>query len=239
MPGLGTLINVLGIIFGGLIGLTGKRFIKESFQDTLMKAIGLCVMFIGISGALEKMFLISDGRLSTQGTMVVIGSFTIGSLIGEAFKIDQRLETFGTWLKEKSGSSDDASFVNGFVTASFTVCIGAMAIVGSLQDGMLGDISTLTTKAVLDFLIIMIMTTSLGKGCIFSAIPVGILQWSVTFLASSLEPLMTELALNYISMTGSMLIFCVGVNLIWEGKFKVANMLPTVVVAVIFGLFGI
>ncbi len=235
MVGTGTIINVAAIIAGGLIGLVGKRLMNDRLQETLMKATGVCTMFIGISGALEKMMSISDGALSSQGSLMVIASFALGALIGEGLNIEQRIETFGEWLKKKSGNAGDNSFVNAFVTASFTVCIGAMAIVGSIQDGMSGDPSTLMMKAILDFLIIMVMSASMGKGCIFSAIPVGIFQGSVTILASVLAPLMTEGALNGISLVGSMLIFCVGVNLIWEHKLKVANMLPAIVIAAVWG----
>ena len=131
------------------------------------------------------------------------------------------------------GNAKDQGFVNGFVTASLTVCIGAMAIVGAIQDGIKGDSSILFTKAVLDLIIITVMTCSMGKGCIFSAIPVGILQGSVTALAVLIKPLMTETALANISMIGAILIFCVGLNLVWGKKVRVANMLPSVVIAVI------
>lgn len=126
--------------------------------------------------------------------------------------------------------------VDGFVTASLTVCIGAMAVVGAIKDGLTGDYSILAAKAVLDFIIIVIMTASLGKGCIFSAIPVAVFQGAITLLAKLIEPIMTETALSYLSMTGSMLIFCVGVNLLWGKKIKVANLLPTIVFAVIWAL---
>ena len=122
--------------------------------------------------------------------------------------------------------------MDAFVTASLTVCIGAMAIVGSIQDGILGDYSILAAKAVLDLIIILVMTCSMGKGCIFSAIPVAVFQGSITALAGLIRPLMTEAALGNLSMIGSILIFCVGVNLVWGKKLKVANMLPAVVFAV-------
>ena len=122
--------------------------------------------------------------------------------------------------------------MDAFVTASLTVCIGAMAIVGSIQDGILGDYSILAAKAVLDRIIILVMTCSMGKGCIFSAIPVAVFQGSITALAGLIRPLMTEAALGNLSMIGSILIFCVGVNLVWGKKLKVANMLPAVVFAV-------
>ncbi len=238
MVGSGTIINMAAIVIGGLLGLGGKQFIKERYQEALMKANGLCVIFIGIAGALQKIIYIDDEKLSTQGTFVLIGSFAIGTLLGEWIDLERHMERFGTWLKEKSGNSNDGGFLDGFLTASFTVCIGAMAIIGSLQDGISGDNTILVTKAILDFLIILIMTTSMGKGCIFAAIPVGIFQGTITLLARVISPFMTDLALDYISMTGSILIFCVGVNLIWKNTFKVANMLPVVLIAAVAGFLG-
>ena len=144
-----------------------------------------------------------------------------------------RMEQFGKWLKLKTGNAKDRLFVDGFVTASLTVCIGAMAIVGSIQDGLTGNYSTLLTKAILDLIIICVMTASMGKGCIFSAIPVALLQGTVTLLARSIEPIMTETALSNLSFVGNMLIFCVGINLVFENtRIKVANMLPAIFVAI-------
>ena len=181
---------------------------------------------------MENMLTVSQGSLSSQGTMMMIGSLAAGSLIGEWLNLEARMEKFGEWLKRKTGNARDSRFVNGFVTASLTVCIGAMAIVGAIQDGLTGDYSTLALKAVLDLLIILVMTAALGKGCIFSAIPVGVLQGTVTALAGLLRPFMTEAALANLSLVGSVMIFCVGANLIWEKKWRVANMLPAVVIAV-------
>ena len=235
MIGLGTIVNVIGIIFGGLLGIFCKKLITRRVQDTLMKANGVCVLFLGIAGTLEQMLSIEDGHLSSNGTMMMILSLSIGVLIGECINLDYRMEQFGQWLKNKTGNAKDSLFVDGFVTASLTVCIGAMAIVGALQDGISGNYSTLLTKAILDCIIICIMTASMGKGCIFSALPVGILQGSVTLLATCIEPLMTEAALSNLSLVGNMLIFCVGVNLVWDNtKIKVANMLPAILVAVIW-----
>ncbi|MBQ4563861.1 MAG: DUF554 domain-containing protein, partial [Lachnospiraceae bacterium] len=176
--------------------------------------------------------------LSSNGTMMVIVSMAVGALIGELINLDAKMEKFGCWLKMKTGNAKDKEFVHGFVTTSLTVCIGAMAIVGAINDGIFGDYSILVAKAALDFVLVMIMTSSMGKGCIFSAIPVGILQGSVTILARVIQPLMTEAALHHLSLVGSMLIFCVGVNLIWERKIKVANLLPALVVAVVWALVG-
>ena len=157
----------------------------------------------------------------------------LGTILGELCKIERGFERFGEWLKKKTGNSGDKQFVNAFVTASLTVCIGAMAIVGAIQDGIKGDFSTLAVKSVLDLIIIAVMTSSLGKGCVFSAIPVFVFEGLITLLARLISPLMTELAIVYLSLVGSILIFCVGVNLVWGKKFRVANMLPSVVFAVI------
>ena len=238
MPGLGTIINVAAIIIGGLIGLLFGKFMKPRFQDTLMKSCGVCVIFVGIAGTLTKMLTVENGAITADGTLMMIACLAIGSVIGELINFERLFERFGEWLKVKTGNSKEKSFVNAFVTASFTVCIGAMAIVGAIEDGISRDPSTLILKAILDMLIICIMTASLGKGCIFSAIPVGLLQGSVTALASFIKPLMTEPALNNLSLIGSVLIFCVGVNLVFDKQFKVANMLPSVIVAVIWGLIA-
>jgi uncharacterized membrane protein YqgA involved in biofilm formation len=233
MFGLGTLINVAAIVAGGLFGFLFGKFLKEHHQDSLMKVCGVCVLFVGIAGALEGMLAVEGGMIKSSKSLLVIGCLAIGTLIGELLNIEGLFERFGEWLKIKTGSSKDKRFVEGFVTASLTVSIGAMAIVGAIQDALLGDISTLVTKAILDLIIIMVMTCSMGKGCIFSAIPVGILQGSVTALAVLIKPLMTEAALTNISMIGAILIFCVGLNLVWGKKVRVANMLPSIVIAVI------
>lgn len=239
MAGTGTLINVAAIMIGGLIGLMFGKLMTKRFQETLTMACGICVLFIGIGGTMEQMLSISGGKLSSGGTMMMIGCFVFGSLTGELLNIELHMEQFGEWLKSRTGSSKDNLFVDGFVTTSLTVCIGAMAVVGSIQDGIMGDYSVLTAKAVLDLIIVMVMTASLGKGCIFSAIPVGMFQGFITLLSRLIEPFITEEALINLSLTGSMLIFCVGVNLVWGKKVKVANMLPTIVFAVIWSFLPI
>lgn len=232
MFGLGTIINTAAIIIGGIFGAFFGRFLPERHQDTMTKTCGIGTLFIGISGAMEGMLSVSGAGLSSGRSMLVVISLALGALIGETLNIEDGFERFGEWLKRKTGNARDKQFVNGFVTASLTVCIGAMAIVGAIQDGLRGDYSILATKAVLDFIIIMIMTCSLGKGCAFSAIPVAALQGSVTLLARLVKPLMTESALANLSLVGSVLIFCVGVNLVWGKKIRVANLLPAIVIAV-------
>jgi uncharacterized membrane protein YqgA involved in biofilm formation len=156
MIGIGTIINCIGIILGGLFGLLFGRFIKEEIQDSLTKACGVCVLFIGISGALED-------SLFSSNTLLVVGCIALGTLIGELLNIERLFESFGEWLKEKTGNAKDKQFVEAFVLSSLTVCIGAMAIVGAIEDGITGDYSILVTKAILDLIIIMVMTAAIGK----------------------------------------------------------------------------
>lgn len=233
MYGLGTIINTAAIVIGGIFGLLFGKLIKERHQDGLTMACGISVLFIGIAGALEGMIHLEGTSLVSGRTMLIIASLALGALVGELINIEGGFERFGGWLKYKTGSSGDNNFIEGFVSASFTVCIGAMAIVGAINDGIYGDFSLLLTKSILDLIIIMIMTCSLGKGCIFSAIPVAILQGSVTVFAKLIRPLLTEAALSNLSLVGSILIFCVGVNLIWGKKIRVANLLPAILFAVL------
>ena len=232
MYSLGTIINTGAIVAGGLAGILFGRFLKENVQDTLSKCCGVSTLMIGIAGALEKMLTPENGTITGGGSMLLVLCLTVGGVIGEFLNLERAFECFGRWLKEKTGNAKDKGFVNAFVTASLTVCIGAMAIVGSIQDGLTGDYSVLATKAVLDFIIIMVMSCSLGPGAAFSAIPVAILQGSVTALAGLVRPVMTEAALNNLSLVGSVLIFCVGINLLWGKKIRVANLLPAIVLAV-------
>lgn len=233
MYGLGTLINAAAIIVGGILGMLFGRLIKERHRDTLSKACGISVIFIGAAGAFSAMLTAdSNGKIISGGDFLIIGCLAIGAIIGEIINIEGGFEKFGSWLKKKTGNSRDGSFVDGFVSASLTVCIGAMAIVGAINDGIYGDISILITKSILDLIIITVMAASLGKGTLFSAIPVLILQGSITLLSRLLLPVMTDAALANLSLVGSILIFCVGVNLVWGRMIRVANLLPALPLAI-------
>lgn len=233
MTGLGTLINVAGIVAGGILGLLCGSIFSERMQETVRKVCGISTMFIGVSGALEGMLTVREGAMATRWGLLVTLSLVLGAIVGESLDIEKRLENFGKWLRTTTGASRDSRFVNGFVTASLTVCIGAMAIIGSIEDGIHGNISILATKSVLDFIIIWIMTSSMGRGCIFAAIPVFLLQGGVTLLAGFVQPIFTPLALASLSAVGSILIFCVGLNLVWGNVIRAANLLPAVGFAVL------
>lgn len=233
MIGMGTIFNCIGIVAGGLTGHFTSRMFRQEQQDSLSKACGVSVLFIAIAGAMEGMLKIENSTLDSGKSMLVVLCLAVGTMIGELLGIENGFRKFGEWLKEKTGNSGDTGFVNAFVTASLTVCIGAMAIVGAIQDGILGDYSILAVKAVLDFIIIAVMTSSMGKGCAFSVIPVFLFQGVITLSARLVSPVMTDLAVSYLSLIGSILIFCVGINLVWGNKIRVANMLPAVLLAVL------
>lgn len=227
MPGMGTLINVIGILAGGMLGMWfGKRF-SSRMQETLNRACGISVLFIGMAGALEEMMK-NDGR-----SMFIVICIVLGGLIGELIDIEGWFERFGKWLKIKSGNAKDPMFVEGFVTASLTVCIGAMAVVGAIEDGIHGDFSILATKAVLDLVLVMIMSGYMGIGCVFSALPVAVFEGLMTIFAMLMKSVMITSALSDLSLIGSILIFCVGVNLVWDKRVRVANLLPSLILAVI------
>lgn len=236
MIGFGTIINAVAIIIGGLTGLIVGKGLSERFQVTLMSALGLCVIFISIAGALKEMLIISGQQISIQGTFMMIFSLVAGALMGELIDIESHTVNLGEWLKKKTNNNKDHRFVDGFVLSSLTVCIGAMAVVGAINDGIYGDYSLLLTKAILDGVIILFMTTSYGKGCIFSVIPVVIFQGGITVLAKLLLPIMTSEALSNLSLVGSILIFCVGINLTFGKLIKVANLLPAIIFAVLWAL---
>lgn len=235
MRGLGTVINVALLIFGGLCGLMFGKKLNERIKDTLLSVNAVAIMMLAVGGVMQNMLSLSDGKLSTGGTVMMIVSLTLGGLIGEIININALVDKFGEWLRIKSHSTGDDSFVSAFVSASCTVCIGAMAVIGSINDGVSGDCSVLIAKAILDAVIICVMTASQGKGCIFSAVPVAIFQGVITIIAVFVGGFMTDLALSYLSYVGNVLIFCVGLNLICKKQIRVASLLPSLVIAVAWG----
>lgn len=237
MIGLGTLINVACVILGGLAGLVIGHRLKSRMQETILNMVGVGVVLLGISGALEHMLPLGSVSQPSGGTIMMFLSLALGVLIGEILQIEEQVMRFGFWLKNRSNSGEDSRFVDAFVTASFTICIGAMAVIGSIQDGIHGDYSILAAKGVIDAIVIFIMTVSLGKGSIFSAIPVAVFQGSLTLIAYFAGEFLPPAGLANLSFVGSILILSVGLNLIRDKKIRVANALPAIVIAVLFGFF--
>ncbi len=233
MIGLGTIINVVAIVIGGFLGCIFGRHFSVRLRETLTKACGISVIFIGIAGAMEGMLGAKAGTLTSQNTMLVVVSLVLGALVGELINIEGLFLKFGVWLRAKTGNENDSNFLDGFIVASLTVCIGAMAIVGAIEDGTSGDYSVLAAKSVLDLIIVMILSGVKGIGCAFSAIPVLIFEGSITLLAGLFAPMITPAAMFNLSMVGSILIFCIGVNLLFESKIRVANFLPSLIFAAV------
>ena len=238
MIGLGTLYNALGVVFDGLLGLLIGQRLSEDFYDTLLKVTGVAVFVLGIAGTLEQMLVVHGSHVKSHGSMMLILSLVIGTVIGDLLKIEEGFERLGSWLKEKTGNQSDTSFVDAFMNTALTICIGAMAVVGAVQDGLTGDTSTLLAKAILDMVFVLVLTVSKGKGAIFAVVPLVILQGLITLLAHLIAPIMTSQALSNLSLVGSSLILCVGINLIWGKRIKVANLLPAVLIAIIWAFVG-
>ena len=234
MFGAGTLINAAAIVPGGLLGL----LCGNHLQTILICACGLSVLLIGADGVFEKMLAVNGSALSSSGAMMLIVSLCLGGLAGELVGIAQATDRLGEWLKRKSGSSRDPNFVIGFVNASFTVSVGAMAVLGPIQDVLYGDLTTLLIKSVLDGVLVFAMAASYGKGCIFSVLPMVAIQGFFSLFAWLIEPVLTQAALHNISLVGSVLIFGIGVNLVFGPKIRVANFLPAWIFAAGWGLLS-
>lgn len=234
MIGLGTIINMITVIVGGMVGMLFKNGIKESTQKALMQACGVSTIFIGVSGVLSKMLVIQEGTIETQGTMLLIISMVFGTIIGEVTHLEDKMDGLGERIKKLVKRENDNLFVEGFVNVSLIICVGAMAIVGSIQDGISGDYSMLAAKAVLDGIVVMIFSATYGVGAIFSAVVVFIYQGGITLAAAFLGSFISDTVINDLTFVGSALIFCVGINICFEKKFRVGNMLPALLIPVFY-----
>ncbi len=221
---LGTIVNCLTIVAGSLVGLLFKNVIPEKYNRTIMQAIGLAVILIGLKSA-----------LGCNDLLIIIISLAAGSFIGEWIGIENYLERLGKYLENKF-SKTSSGFAGGFVTASLMYCVGSMAIVGSLESGLTGNHDTLFAKATLDGIVGIILSSSLGIGVLFSAVPVLMYQGSITLLAGVLKPLLVPVVISQMSAVGGLLIMALGFNMIREQKLKVGNMLPAIFIPLIYFL---
>lgn len=221
---LGTMVNVIAIIVGALFGIIIKKGIKDDYKNTIMDGIGLAVIIIGIMGGIKS-----------DNIILVIGSIVVGSILGEIVDIENKLDNLGNSLQKRFGGKD-SNFSKGFVTASLVYCVGAMAIVGSLESGIQGNHQTLFAKSILDGISAIIFASTLGIGVAFSSIPVFIYQGSITLLANSAKSLLTPEVINEMSAVGGILIMAIGINILGIKKIKVGNMLPAVFIPIIYYL---
>ena len=234
MRGLGTLINVLAIVAGSGLGLLFKRGISERFRQIMTQACGLAVVFIGLGGALEMMLSVEEGALVSGGGMLIVFSLLLGGLCGELINIEKRLDGLGEKIKGKVKAKGDGQFVEGFVTASLVVCVGAMAICGPIDEALTGDSTTLIIKSVLDFIIVMVFASVYGVGVIFSSLAVFVYQGFFTVFGTLISGFMSDALITSLSGIGSILIFAVGVNLIRPKTIRVGNFLPALLVPVLY-----
>ncbi|MEG0831143.1 MAG: DUF554 domain-containing protein [Acidaminococcaceae bacterium] len=229
MMGMGTLVNVGAILVGATLGLMLKQGLPAKVQGTIMQGIGLAIAVIGIQMALQ-----------TNNMIIVILSLVCGALVGESLDLDKGLNRCGDWLgskiaqKRATGATTGTTISEGFVAASLIYCVGAMAIVGSIQEGLTGNATTLYAKASLDGLTAIIFTANMGVGVAFSALSVGLYQGSLTLLASSLESVMTPAVLAEVTATGGILIIAIALNMLKIQEIRLANLLPAIFFAGIF-----
>lgn len=218
---IGVIVNTMAVVTGSITGLVFKKGISRRITDAIMVGIGLCTVYIGISGTLKG-----------KNTLILIISIVIGTIIGTWMDIDKRIALFGEWIGKrfKSSSGNVVSVSEGFVTASLLFCIGAMTIVGSLNAGLTGDNTMLFTKSVLDLISSVILSVSLGIGVLFSAAFVFLFQGAIVLMAQFLQPILTNAAIGEITCTGSLMIIALGLNIIGVTKIKVANYLPAIIV---------
>ena len=231
---MGTIINALLILLGGIIGLVFKKAVSKEMEFSIHKATSVAVLIIGICGVLSAMLKTNaNGSISSSGELILVVSLALGTFLGELLKLEDRLNKGCKWIESKCKMSN---FSTGFITAAMIYCIGAMAIVGSINDGLLGDSSTLITKGIIDGITSVVLAASLGYGVLFSAIPVFIYQGGMTLLAGLLEDVLVGELLNNICMVGYALVMCIGINFLYNGdrKIKTVNMLPALLVPVVY-----
>lgn len=234
---LGTIINTIAVIAGSLCGLLvaflSKKFkfkTKRDYSKRIMQALGLCTLYIGITGAL-------DG----ENTLVLILSMVIGTLIGEALNLDDRINALGARLEARFASDksegEKSTFAEGFVSATLLFCVGAMAIVGSLQSGLTGNHDTLIAKSMLDCIAAILFASSMGMGVIFSAAAVLIYQGAITLLAQWISPYLNDTVVNEMSCAGYVIIIALACNMLGLSKFKVMNFVPAIFLPILLCRF--
>ena len=220
---IGAIINAAAIIAGSWAGLAVKGRVNDKFSEGVMKALGLCICVIGINGGL-------GGDM-----MLLVTSIAIGTFVGELIKIDAHLNNFGMWVQNKlKKPGENSTFAQGFVTSSLLFCVGAMAIVGSIDSGLRDDQSIIITKSIIDGIASVFLASTLGVGVLFSAFMVLIYQGTIEIFAAGLQDVFTDGMIAQISAVGGIMILGLGVNMALEGKIKVANLLPAFVVAVLY-----
>lgn len=226
------MVNAATVILGSIIGLIFKKFIKKETCDQVLKAMGIVVLLIGIIGVIENMITIQDGKISSNGTLLLIMAIAIGTFIGEALKIDQHMNNFGEKLEKKLNKGKIAE---GFITATLIYCIGSMSIVGSMESA-LGNPNTIYLKAALDGITSIALASTLGIGVMLSSVSIIFYQGLLTLLFYFLGNFMPASFITSFSMVGYTMVAGIGLNFILKDKIKIANMLPSLLIVIIYHL---
>lgn len=228
---MGTFINAGLIIAGGLLGLLFKKRISERVSQGLTMALGIGVLLIGLANTLVEMIVVDNNVISSKNGLILIVSLAVGTLIGSVLNLQGGIDKMENFLIQKYHKSD---ITKGFVEASILYCVGAMAIIGSFADGIHGDISVLVTKGIMDGISSLILASTLGYGVILSFLPVLIYQGALTVLSRLLTPTISPEFLSLFSLVGFSLVICIGLNILKITKIKVVNMLPALVIPVLY-----
>ena len=229
---LGTIVNVAAILVGGLLGILFRKFIKKELLEAVLKVVGMVVLLFGLIGVLQSMVHIESGILKTEGELLLLVCLAVGTLLGELLKIDEHLIHFGEKLENKLNKG---AFSEGFITASLIFCVGAMAIIGSISAAA-GNYQVLYLKAAIDGITAMILASTLGIGVLFSGITVFIYQGSITLLSSALDSFMSDAFINSFNAVGYVIVGCIGLNFLREHKLKIANMIPSLFLVIVYYL---
>ena len=227
----GTLVNCIAVIVGGLIGLLFKKGIKPGYADGINRALGLAVLIIGMNGVVANMFTAQSGKISSSGELLLVVFLVVGTLIGELLKLDER---FGKFCKKIESRFKANGFASGFINGTVLFCVGAMSIIGSINDGLTGDSSILFVKSALDGVNAVIFGATLGFGVIFTCIPMLIYQGGISLLAGTLSGILQGELLEQICMVGYAIIMAIGLNFLLEKKFKTLNMVPALILPVVY-----
>ena len=227
----GTLVNCAAVIIGGLIGLLLKKGIKESYTVSINKSLGLAVLIIGFNGVISNMFTVENGKLLSSGELLLIVFLVLGTLIGEITRLDDRFNGFCQKIENRFSAN---GFAAGFINGTILFCVGAMSIIGSINDGLTGDSSVLFVKSTLDFINAIVFGATLGFGVIFVCIPMLIYQGGISLLAGTLSGILQGELLEQICMVGYAIIMAIGFNFLLEKKFKTLNMVPAILLPVAY-----
>jgi len=220
---LGTCVNAAAILAGGGLGLLLRGGIPERLRETIMQGLGLCVLLIGLRGA-----------LGTGDVMVVIASVVVGALLGETLRIEDRMERLGDSVQRLLTKDADRGFTQGFMTASLVYCVGAMAIVGALDGGLRGEHGTLFAKSALDGVSAVFFASAMGPGVLLSALPVLIYQGVLALSARVVAPVLSEGVMREMAAVGGLLIVGIGLNLLQIAKIRIGNLLPAIFIPVVY-----